>query len=479
MKTITRSVERCAALATALLIAACNNGAVGPNPIGSSVNPAISASDKHVHKKKGELKVVIKVPHRFRFEPIPFLRDLHGAQKHPRYVSTSTASMTVAVSGQAPQVFNLTPGSPGCSNGAGYTTCSEAAFFPSGQQTITITLYDGLNGTGKPLSTATTTATIVAGQVNYISITLDGIVASAVVQINGASSASLPAGTAANLPVTVNAYDADHNLIIPPGHYMSPITLNNSDSSGKTSLSASSVNAPGAPLTLNYSGGSIAGTLTAEITPSVSGSPEPDGAATLTVVAAAPTVNPTSLNFSSAATQTFTATENGYSGPLSASSGNIQVATVTPASANGPSATFTVTPVGGGTTTITVSDASSNTATVSVSVTGGVIVIDQTPVATPATLTFETSASQTFSVKETDYTGVFTESDNCNGIASVGPSSAKGPSATFTVTPANGGTCSVSVTDAQGNPANVAISVSAGSLTINGKRRKPPVHGGE
>jgi hypothetical protein len=84
------------------------------------------------------------------------------------------------------------------------------------------------------------------------------------------------------------------------------------------------------------------------------------------------------------------------------------------------------------------------------------------PVAHPTSLTFYSAHQLKFTVRQTGYYGRFTVSDSaCDGIASVSPSSAKGPRAKFTVTPTespSGGECVVSVADAQGYTAKVSVS---------------------
>lgn len=76
------------------------------------------------------------------------------------------------------------------------------------------------------------------------------------------------------------------------------------------------------------------------------------------------TTSTSALNFTSAASQTFTAAETSYSGTFSATIDDPTIATVTQ-SGN----TFTVTPKAAGTATITVHDANGQTHAVSVTVT--------------------------------------------------------------------------------------------------------------
>jgi hypothetical protein len=62
--------------------------------------------------------------------------------------------------------------------------------------------------------------------------------------------------------VTVTAKDASGATIVGPGNYSPAITLTNSDTSGHTSLSATSVTAPGQTITLNYDGSPKVASLT-------------------------------------------------------------------------------------------------------------------------------------------------------------------------------------------------------------------------
>lgn len=84
------------------------------------------------------------------------------------------------------------------------------------------------------------------------------------------------------------------------------------------------------------------------------------------------------------------------------------------------------------------------------------------PVAHPTYLFFYSPHPLRFSVRQSRYHGRFTMSDPaCRYIASVSPTSAKGPRARFKVTPiksVSGGVCVVSVADAQGNKAKVTVS---------------------
>ena len=80
--------------------------------------------------------------------------------------------------------------------------------------------------------------------------------------------------------------------------------------------------------------------------------------------------------------------------------------------------------------------------------------------------------SNTVTVSETGYTSVFTHTDDCSGKATITPSTANGPNATFTVNAgASGGTCTATFYDAAQHSAQLAVGVTATVITGQSKRR--------
>jgi hypothetical protein len=65
-----------------------------------------------------------------------------------------------------------------------------------------------------------------------------------------------PIGKAVTIPVTIVAKDASGATIVAPATYQPAITLTDSDTSGHTALSATTVTAPGTTITLRYDGSS-------------------------------------------------------------------------------------------------------------------------------------------------------------------------------------------------------------------------------
>lgn len=181
-----------------------------------------------------------------------------AAMRSPRYVSINTQSASIAVNGGTPVIANLAAGSPNCTliSGGG-RTCTVALSAPVGSDTFTEITYASATGTGAPLSQSKTAATIVAGKANAVSITLDGIVASIALTLANTSPTE---GTPATIPLTVNFNDASGAAIIGSDPFVNPITLTNSDGSGATTLSKTTLNSPAdaAGLTVAYTGAVIA-----------------------------------------------------------------------------------------------------------------------------------------------------------------------------------------------------------------------------
>ena len=137
-------------------------------------------------------------------------------------------------------------------------TCTVSLPLAAGPHSGTFKTYDGVDGTGNLLSTNfNVSLTVNAGQANTFSLVLNGDIAS----ISLALSNTAPfQGTAQTIPLSVNAYDADRNLIIGPGSYDNgPITLNDSDSSGATKLSTTTAADPSVSVSVAYNGNAIPG----------------------------------------------------------------------------------------------------------------------------------------------------------------------------------------------------------------------------
>lgn len=164
----------------------------------------------------------------------------------PAYVSPSTqsASITVTPSGGSagtPVVVNCT------------SVCSGTVDAPVGSDTFAVKLYGAQNAAGNLLSTGSLAQTILADQANSVNVTFNGVVQSIAISIP-----TITPGASGAAAVTVRAIDASGNTIVGPGSYAdangNPLTirLSDSDTSGNSSFSQTSVTQPTSGITLNY-----------------------------------------------------------------------------------------------------------------------------------------------------------------------------------------------------------------------------------
>ncbi len=246
-----------------------------------------------------------------------------------------------------------------------------------GSDTFVVKLYSGVNASGSLLATGTVVKTVVAGVANTFTITTDGVVASLALAVGGAS-----VGTAGTPAVTVSALDAAGKTIVAPGGYVdangNPLAISLADSdSTYTSLSATSVTAPGTAVSLNYNGGDL---ITATLTASATGIPP--ATAIFAPTPNALGISPSTLALlGTGASNALTATlsETAYTGTFTESDTCAGVATVTTPSALGPTETYTVTASAAGSCTATFTDAYGQHATLNIGVTTTGISVQTAP----------------------------------------------------------------------------------------------------
>jgi hypothetical protein len=80
--------------------------------------------------------------------------------------------------------------------------------------------------------------------------------------------------------------------------------------------------------------------------------------------------------------------------------------------------------------------------------------------------------AQTLLVQETGYSGNFTESDTCAGIATLVPGNGAGPSLSETVTGLGAGQCSATFSDSFAQVQHASITVTTGGFTIQSRGRR-------
>ncbi len=179
-------------------------------------------------------------------------RHAAAQRRRPAYVSGGTQSFSVAVNGTLAAQVDVDPSSVNCSAQAQAVACTAQVDAPVGSDTFVLTLSAGSGGSGPALAIGTVTQTIVRGTNNAVAIALGGVVAATSVALAAPNPVM---GTASSTAVTVTAYDASGERITGATPYASPLTLVDSDPTGATSLSVTTIAGPNdaAPV-LSYDG---------------------------------------------------------------------------------------------------------------------------------------------------------------------------------------------------------------------------------
>ncbi len=303
-----------ACIVATALITGCGGSGSPSNPIQSAMPPVAGSRTANV-------TFSISVPAK-------------TVARRPAYVSPSTqsASVTVTPSGGSagtPVVVNCT------------SVCSGTVSAPVGSDIFAAHLYSGTNGGGSLLSTGSLTQSIVANRANTVTMTFNGVVASIAVSLP-----TIAPGAAGSAAVTVKALDASGNTIVGPGTYVDAngnpmtISLGDSDTSGNSSLSQSTITQPGSSVTLNY-------TASFDTNPTITARSSSASVATASTVVAFPAPTLSALQkWSATAGSTFTQTLTGtnfVAGSATVSSGaGVTVTGVNVTSATTLTATFTV-----------------------------------------------------------------------------------------------------------------------------------------
>jgi hypothetical protein len=306
-----------------------------------------------------------------------------GAHRGVRYVSSATNSLTVAAGGNT-AVVPLTTSSPGCATAQnGSRTCVVQLALPVGQNVaFTVSTFASADGSGPALSIAVATTTVVAAQANPIDLTLNAVVGS--LQVNLSPAAFNPPGQASSATVNVNVLDPASQIIVVGANNLvdasdSPvtITLSDTDASGATQLSSTTLGT--APIMLSYNGGTPSPGAAVVATAKNAASVVVTSTSAPILLGPTPTPSPTPvpavsaspaslsfLNVGAAYAQTFAVSQNSYAGPFTAttSGGDPTVATT---SVSG--GTITVVPQHSGGTSVVVTGGFGKSVTVPVGVT--------------------------------------------------------------------------------------------------------------
>lgn len=201
MSRIATFASRLAASALAVACASCSGGH-------SSVMPAA-----------GRTRTMSAIAFTMHW-PTRAGRHVASAVRRPQFISPQTQSVVVEVNADA--TLSTTANKP--AQGAISTVSINA---PVGADTITITTWDQPNGAGNLLGQISVTQTIVAGQLNTVNATVDGVLEK--IGLSGAPNPFLEMATDATgnptatlvgsvaQTFTIVPEDVDGDVIVPPG----------------------------------------------------------------------------------------------------------------------------------------------------------------------------------------------------------------------------------------------------------------------
>ena len=224
-------------LASTLALAACGGGGGG---ISSTPPP----------RQTAPARITISIPN---ISPSAHARK-------PAYVSPATKSVSLSGPGFATATVALVPGTPQCTQTSSALVCTVELPVPVGTTTVTVSTFASTDGSGTPLSTQNVSVTVVSGTVTVVNLTLNPVVSALAVAVNPST---LGAGIPSSATVSVNALDAAGKTIVGPGTFVDAagnpltVTLADSDASGATHLSQTTLTAPSASIALTYNGASI------------------------------------------------------------------------------------------------------------------------------------------------------------------------------------------------------------------------------
>ena len=167
---------------------------------------------------------------------------------------------------------------------------------------------------------------------------------------------------------------------------------------------------------------------------------------------------PSSLTFNTTSTAGYaTATQSGYAGRFTERDDCGPTARVAATVDAAGTATYEVMPLAKGTCTATITGGNLESAPLAIAVVPyGLVVLD------PSSLSFTatgSSSAQTVAVSQENFTGSFTESDDCTGVAKLSAGSNAGGKASYTVTPEAEGACEATFAGGNAVKAQLPISV--------------------
>lgn len=248
---ITPIARRILAVALTAALAACSGGGTSPVVPASGTQPAFAPIAFTMHWPSAQA--------------VASMRAMAGVRR-PSFVSPSTKSVVVEVNNDP--TLSTTTNKP--SSGDVSTVSINA---PIGNDAITITTWDGAGGAGNLLGQITVSQAVVAGQLNTVNATVDGVMEKVGISaapnpflepsqdVTGNPSFTIVGSVAQTF--TIVPEDVDGNIIVPPGDAPTLAMVSNDGSvtvmpvagrSGTYTVAAAYQTLPGSSVALRVSG---------------------------------------------------------------------------------------------------------------------------------------------------------------------------------------------------------------------------------
>ena len=277
-----------AALVGLALAAGCGGG-------DNMIAPPVS---KPTAKPASTVKFTISVP--VSGANSTLRRPQFDAPSGTQSITFQLASVDGVAQTSSVTVINLSASTPGCSTASGTLTCTVTVPGIAGTDVFTVISYPQADAKGTAIATGTAQVTTTAGSVTTAPVTLSGTVASIALSVQGIGLL----GQSGTLPIIAIAKDASGATIM--GAYASPITVTDSDTTGATKLSATSLkdSTAAASLTMSYDGSNISAVTISASATGVDSSKITN--ANFTPNGDYPATGGTALNYALSVTETYT-----------------------------------------------------------------------------------------------------------------------------------------------------------------------------
>ena len=238
----------------AMLLSACGGSGGGTAPL-----PTPTSTPAAQQQQQANAQFVFTIP---AVQSVP-TASIKSSSTRPMDFSASTQSIKIAIGTQVLTTADVSATSKLCTAASGGgRSCTVSVTAPTGGDQFTITAYDQANAAGNAIAQVTVAATISA-QPTTVNVAVTGTIAKLKLTL---SNPYPPIGTAATVNVSVTGIDADGNAVL--GAYPSAIALQDSDTTGATSLSTTTVASSSSTVTLSYTGAEpfSSATITASLT---------------------------------------------------------------------------------------------------------------------------------------------------------------------------------------------------------------------